>query len=244
MIAAEESHRTSGLTWKSLFRERPLFARLWRAALLHFMAQMCGAAAMKYYLPTLLAGLGIGTRVALMAGAIEVTLKVGCSVLEMLVVDRWGRRGTLGIGCAAMAMGMLVSLELAARNLWRECSRWTQINGVLPLLYPDSASRVANAVCVVFIFVYAFGYSLGFGPAAWLYGAEVRWPHGLTWPLALHSLSGFLTCSRPDLPDLRACERAQLLGLGRSRRVHHRRTDLARGRRQARKQRLLLLHGG
>lgn len=51
-----------------------------------------------------------------------------------------------------------------------------QINGALPLLYPGSTSRVANAVCVVFIFVYAFGYSLGFGPAAWLYGAEVRWP--------------------------------------------------------------------
>lgn len=109
MITAEESHRASGLTWKSLFRERPLLARMWRAALLHFMAQMCGAAAMKYYLPTLLAGLGIGTRLALMAGAIEVTLKVGCSVLEMLVVDRWGRKGTLVIGCAAMAMGMLVS---------------------------------------------------------------------------------------------------------------------------------------
>ena len=29
-------------------------------------------------------------------------------------------------------------------------------------------------VCVIFIFVYAFGYSLGFGPAAWLYGSEVN----------------------------------------------------------------------
>lgn len=112
MITAEESHRASGLTWKSLFRA-PLVARLWRAALLHFMAQMCGAAAMKYYLPTLLAGLGIGTRMALMAGAVEVTLKVGCSVVEMLVVDRWGRRATLGVGCAAMATGMLVGFPTA-----------------------------------------------------------------------------------------------------------------------------------
>ena len=32
-------------------------------------------------------------------------------------------------------------------------------------------------MCVVFIFVYAFGYSLGFGPAAWLYGAEVSNPN-------------------------------------------------------------------
>lgn len=34
----------------------------------------CGAAAMKYYLPTLLEKLGLSTRVALMAGGIEVRL--------------------------------------------------------------------------------------------------------------------------------------------------------------------------
>lgn len=108
MISAVDSQSASGPTWKSLFREGPLFARLWRAALLHFMAQMCGAAAMKYYLPTLLEALGIGTRLALMAGAIEVTLKIGCSVVEVLIVDRLGRTLTLGIGCVAMATGMLV----------------------------------------------------------------------------------------------------------------------------------------
>ncbi|SPO05550.1 related to ASD-3 ascus development protein 3 [Cephalotrichum gorgonifer] len=151
LSGVDENYRPG---WRALFLEAPLFARLWRASLLHFMAQMCGAAAMKYYLPTLLKALGIGRRLALMAGAIEVTLKIGCSVLEMLVVDQWGRRLTLIIGCAAMATAMM-------------------FNGTLPLLYPDNGSRVADAVCVVFIFVYAFGYSLGFGPAAWLYGSEI-----------------------------------------------------------------------
>lgn len=35
-------HRSSGLTWVALFTHRSLFARLWRAAVLAFMAQMCG----------------------------------------------------------------------------------------------------------------------------------------------------------------------------------------------------------
>ena len=49
-----ESHRAAGEgNWLSLFRDRNLFERLWRASLLQFMAQMCGATAMKYYLPTL-----------------------------------------------------------------------------------------------------------------------------------------------------------------------------------------------
>lgn len=109
MVESVEEHRHSGLSWKSLFIEPPLFARMWRAALLHFLAQMCGAAAMKYYLPTLLKALGLSRRLALMAGAIEMTLKVGCSVIEMLIIDRLGRRLSLIIGCLAMALGMLVS---------------------------------------------------------------------------------------------------------------------------------------
>ncbi|CAI4211710.1 unnamed protein product [Parascedosporium putredinis] len=153
MVESVEEHRHSGLSWKSLFIEPPLFARMWRAALLHFLAQMCGAAAMKYYLPTLLKALGLSRRLALMAGAIEMTLKVGCSVIEMLIIDRLGRRLSLIIGCLAMALGMLV-------------------NGVLPLMYPENKNRIADAICIFFIFIYAFGYSLGFGPAAWLYGSE------------------------------------------------------------------------
>ena len=41
---------------------------------------------------------------------------------------------------------------------------------MLPLL---SESTGANVVCLVFIFVYAMGYSLGLGPAAWVYSAEI-----------------------------------------------------------------------
>lgn len=73
------------------------------------MAQMCGATAMKYYLPTLFAKLGLPTRVTLLAGGIESTLKIGMTVIEMLLIDRLGRRVTLTAGCVAMSFGMLVS---------------------------------------------------------------------------------------------------------------------------------------
>lgn len=48
-------------------------------------------------------------------------------------------------------------------------------------------------VCVAFIFVYAFGYSLGFGPAAWLYGSEVSNLPSEYLPLPFHPCS--LTCT-------------------------------------------------
>jgi hypothetical protein len=100
--------KASGFDWLCLFKERPLFARLWRAALLQFMAQMCGATAMKYYLPTLFKALGLSTRLSLLAGGIESTLKIGCTILEMFIIDKVGRRLTLTVGAGVMAFAMLV----------------------------------------------------------------------------------------------------------------------------------------
>lgn len=47
-----------------------------------------------------------------------------------------------------------------------------KLNGMLPIAYPNR-NHAADAVCILFIFVYTFGFSIGFGPAAWVYGSEV-----------------------------------------------------------------------
>jgi MFS family permease len=104
-----DEYRASGTSWLSLFRERNLFNRLWRAALLQFMAQICGATTMKYYLTVLMEQVGVEKRTALMAGGIESTLKIGMTVIEMYLIDRIGRRVTLVAGCIGMGAGMLVS---------------------------------------------------------------------------------------------------------------------------------------
>ena len=51
-----------------------------------------------------------------------------------------------------------------------------QINGILPQIYPHNVNRAADYTCVVFVFIYSLGYSMGFGPAAWVYGSEVGQP--------------------------------------------------------------------
>jgi MFS family permease len=48
-----------------------------------------------------------------------------------------------------------------------------QINGTLPLVYPNNLNKASDLACIVFIFIYALGYSLGFGPSAWVYGSEI-----------------------------------------------------------------------
>jgi len=105
-----ELHKTiDEAPWHVLFTDRNLFARLWRGAVLQFMAQMCGATAIKYYLPTVFLALGLSKDLSLMAGGIESTLKIGCSIIEMLIIDKLGRRRTLLLGSAIMSLSMLVS---------------------------------------------------------------------------------------------------------------------------------------
>lgn len=49
----------------------------------------------------------------------------------------------------------------------------SQINGALPLAYPNNTNPRADTTCIIFIFLYAMGYSLGLGPAAWVYSSEI-----------------------------------------------------------------------
>ncbi|MCJ1479541.1 hypothetical protein MMC13_008227 [Lambiella insularis] len=150
-----EYHQANSISsWRLLFTDSDLFARLWRVALLQFMAQMCGSTAMKYYLPTNFIALGLGKQMSLLASGIESSLKVGCTIIEMLLIDHAGRKTTLVFGSAIMAAALL-------------------INGALPLAYPHNMNHVSDYACVVFIFFFSFGYSIGFGPNSWVYGAEI-----------------------------------------------------------------------
>jgi MFS family permease len=60
------------------------------------------------YLPSIFISLGLGRQLSLMIGGIESTLKIGCTIIEMLIIDRAGRRTTLIIGCIVMGIALLV----------------------------------------------------------------------------------------------------------------------------------------
>jgi len=106
----QQRRSATGQDWTVLFTHRPLFNRLWRAALLQFMAMMCGNTSMKYYLPSIFMSLGIERKLTLMIGGIESTLKIGCTIIDTWLVDRFGRRLTLVVSCPVMSLALLVRL--------------------------------------------------------------------------------------------------------------------------------------
>ncbi|KAF1849048.1 general substrate transporter [Cucurbitaria berberidis CBS 394.84] len=144
----------SSQSWTALFTHRPLFNRLWRASLLQFMAQMCGNVSLKYYLPTVLMGLGVPRKTTLLIGGIELTFKIGFTIVDTWLVDHYGRSPTLVASCLVMGIALM-------------------LNGALPIAYPNNVNHAADYTCIAFIFVYTFAFSIGFGPAAWVYGSEI-----------------------------------------------------------------------
>lgn len=107
----EQRKLATNQSWTVLFTDKPLFNRLWRAALLQFMGMMCGNTSMKYYLPSIFASLGIEHKLTLMIGGIESTLKIACTIFDSWLVDRFGRRTTLVASCIVMSIALLVSFD-------------------------------------------------------------------------------------------------------------------------------------
>ncbi|RYP73528.1 hypothetical protein DL771_003567 [Monosporascus sp. 5C6A] len=165
-----EEYKASGTNWLSLFMNRNLFDRLWRASLLQFMAQMCGATAMKYYLPTLLAELGVSTRITLMIGGIESTLKIGMTIIDMFLIDRLGRRATLIGGCIAMGLGMLIfPTSVRARGL-----NFSASGGAIGSIITAQVWPVGNENIGSRIYFYFMGINFACIPIIYLFYPETK----------------------------------------------------------------------
>lgn len=192
---------------------------------------------MKYYLPTLFTTLGLGHQLSLLVGGIESTLKIGCTIIEMHLIDRFGRRITLLTGCIVMSIAMLVSsCSLIKSMLEANTYSYNQINGALPQAYPRNINHASDYACIVFIFFFTFGYSFGFGPAAWVYGAEVCRFFPSSQALLLNSFE-------TDLPNKVPRSRSQLCRLRWSDWLNRSCSGMARWDCQYWIEGLLLLHG-
>ncbi|KAI9861623.1 MAG: hypothetical protein M1813_005233 [Trichoglossum hirsutum] len=145
-------HAHSVASWKELFRDPDLFARLWRAALLQFLSQMSGSTAMKYYLPTNFLALGLGRRMALLAGGIESTLKIACAVFGMTIIDRIGRRAALFVGAGVMVIALVIfPTYVRARGLSISASGGSIGSIIVAQIWPVAFQHIGSKTYFIFM---------------------------------------------------------------------------------------------
>ncbi|CAK7218120.1 hypothetical protein SBRCBS47491_003399 [Sporothrix bragantina] len=148
-------HKENSITSAKVFwTDKTLRSRLWRAWSVSFLQQLSGASGIRYYLPTNFIAAGTSTSLSLLASGIDGTVQVACTIAAMFFIDRIGRRHALGIGAIIMAFCLM-------------------INGALQTAYPNQANASANYCNIFFIYFFTVGYSMGFGPCAWIYASEI-----------------------------------------------------------------------
>lgn len=154
----EELALTEGITWKECIAKGNR-GRFVRGFLIMFWQQFSGTNSIGYYAPQIFQTVGVSkTNASLFATGIYGVVKV-CSTGIFLIIgiDKFGRRKSLLLGAAWMAVMMFILGAVLATH------PPTDVNTVSP----------ASIAMVVMIYLYVTGYSASWGPIPWVYLSEI-----------------------------------------------------------------------
>ncbi|KAL4428661.1 hypothetical protein ABPG77_009767 [Micractinium sp. CCAP 211/92] len=113
-----------------------------------------------FYVPVLFSSLGTGRKTALINTVVIGAVNVGCTIIAVLAVDRFGRRFLLvegGIQCCIMMIivGVVLGVEFSS------------VSGTI---LPKPVARGVLAVICLFI----AGFAWSWGPLGWLVPSEIQ----------------------------------------------------------------------
>ena len=163
--------------WRSL-RRKSVFVPLIYVIVVFLVKQFCGINAILAYAGEIFVDAGVSNPRSTAVYSVGVSNMVGI-VAALLLVDTLGRKTLL----AASGILMMVGLTLLGIHFYITgpllCSAGEVTlvsSGQLELVVPD-APMICNAhfapLAIVSLIIYDFGFSLGFGPLAWVLASEL-----------------------------------------------------------------------
>jgi len=163
----EFEKQNADVTYWELFSKRNInrthigiFCQIW--------SQLTGMNVMMYYITYVFAMAGLKGNNLLVSSSIQYVINVVMTVPALLYVDRWGRRPTLLVGAALMALWLFADGALLATH------GTYQPNGVdgikeASVLVTGPASKAVIACSYLFVASYAPTW----GPVSWIYPPEL-----------------------------------------------------------------------
>jgi SP family galactose:H+ symporter-like MFS transporter len=169
-IAAQLKVRQQGL---SLFRTNRNFRRsVYLGMLLQIMQQMTGINVVMYYAPRIFGLAGYTSHHDQLWGTVIVgVVNVLATFVAIGLVDRWGRKPILYIGCTVMAVGM----------------------GVLgTLLHLGVATHTERLWAVATLLTFIVGFAMSAGPLVWILCSEIQPIRGRDFGIAVSTLTNWV----------------------------------------------------
>jgi SP family galactose:H+ symporter-like MFS transporter len=140
-------------------------------AVLQIFQQITGINVVMYYAPRIFALAGFGTHEQqLWATVIVGLVNVLATFAAIALVDRWGRKPILYVGCAAMALGM-VTLSY--------------------LLHLGTADGLLQAVMVGTLLLFIAGFAMSAGPLVWILCSEIQPLQGRDFGVAVSTFTNW-----------------------------------------------------
>ncbi|GJN73708.1 hypothetical protein PLICBS_007791 [Purpureocillium lilacinum] len=146
-------NRENSITNAKVFvTNKALWARLWRAWALQFLQQMSGAGGIRYYLPTNFRAAGASESISLLASGIDGTFTAFCVILAFFLVDRIGRRHSLGIGAIIMAFSLMIfPVHVRAKGLGIAASGGSLGSIIVTQVWPVAVANIGPKTFFVFM---------------------------------------------------------------------------------------------
>ncbi|KAJ5259360.1 hypothetical protein N7478_012341 [Penicillium angulare] len=147
---------------KDVFTSRNNFQRFFLAVMIFLFHKLTGTDSLNYYAPEIFAMIGVkGGSTTLLDTGIYGVIKVATSLFYVLyLIDRVGRRVPLLIGASIQATAMLyLALYLRFTGEIEDSE--------------GSGTSAGGIVGIVWIYIYAFGWSFGHSVAPYVLAAEV-----------------------------------------------------------------------
>ncbi|KAI3919347.1 hypothetical protein MKW92_020299 [Papaver armeniacum] len=154
--ASSASKTTSKRYFKIL--ERRYRPQLVMAIAIPLFQQFTGINVVAFYAPLLFITIGFGTSAALLSAALISVIATAFTIVSMFIVDKVGRRTLFIVGGIQMFISQMI------------------IGGVMANKLGDHTALMTKgyaALVLVFVCIYICGYSLSWGPLAWLVPSEI-----------------------------------------------------------------------
>jgi len=137
-----------------------VFTQIW--------SQLTGMNVMMYYITYVFTMAGLQGNNLLVSSSIQYVINVVMTVPALLWVDRWGRRPTLLIGAAFMAIWLFANAGILASY---GVHRPDGIDGTLEATTEVSGAASKAVIACSYLFVASFAPS--WGPVSWIYPPEL-----------------------------------------------------------------------